>query len=145
LEPKSPREGEDFYDGIILDASRTYELDFCLIKAIIRAESNFNPTAVSPKGACGLMQLMPSTAKDLGVQDVFNPEENIHAGTRYLKWLYETFEGDWPKAIAAYNAGPGRVGFQGIPYIPETHEYLRRVSDFYRIYQEMSGLRVVSK
>lgn len=139
------REGEDLYDEIIFAASRAYGIDFSLLKAVIRAESNFNPKAVSPKGACGLMQLMPSTAQDLGVRDVFDPEENIHAGTRYLKWLYEIFEEDWTRALAAYNAGPSRVGTQGIPDIRETHDYVRRVGDFYRIYHEKSGLRVVSK
>lgn len=136
---------ENHYDSIIAQASRAYGINFHLIKSVIKAESNFNPLAVSPKGACGMMQLMPATAQELGVQDIFDPTENIHGGSRYLRWLLDTFEGDVQKALSAYNAGPSRVWLQGIPDIPETRTYLQRVGLFFREYGDRAGGSVVSK
>ena len=136
---------EDRYDSIIAQASRAYGVNFSLLKSVIKAESNFNPLAVSPKGACGMMQLMPATAQELGVQDVFDPNENIHAGSRYLKWLLDVFEGDVQRALAAYNAGPNRVWLEGIPDIQETRVYLQRVGSFLREYADRAGPTVASK
>ncbi|GEM_PF-347772 len=101
-----------------------------LVKAIIKNESDYDPDAVSPKGAMGLMQLMPSAMEDYGVADPFSPEENIEGGTRMLKKLINTYQGDYRRAIAAYNAGKATVDKSGdIPAIPETREYVKKVFD----------------
>lgn len=116
---------------LVEKAAREHELDPLLVEAVIRAESGYNPAAVSPKGAAGLMQLMPSTARRHGVRDRFDPGENIRAGVRYLKALREAF-GDDRLALAAYNAGEGAVlKHGGVPPYPETIEYLRRVQKLY--------------
>jgi soluble lytic murein transglycosylase-like protein len=113
---------------IIHEASERYNLPPSLIKAVIRVESNFNPTATSPKGAQGLMQLMPKTAADLGVSNPYDIEENIWGGTRYLSLMLEKFNHSLPNALAAYNAGPGRVEkFQTVPPIRETQNFVRDV------------------
>ena len=96
-------------------------------KAIAKTESEFNPRAKSKAGAAGLFQLMPTTQKMFGVKDPYNPRESAEAGVRYLKQLYDMFDGDLEKATAAYNAGPTRVRKQGIPAYPETTGYLRKV------------------
>lgn len=114
--------------SIVEEKARHHNLDPELVKAVIKAESNWNPSAVSPKGAQGLMQLMPSTAFDMGVVNPFNPEENIEGGTRYLKFLLDKFNGNLTLALAAYNAGPQRVEkINSVPSIPETKDYVRRV------------------
>jgi len=116
---------------LVEKAAREHELDPLLVDAVIRAESGYNPAAVSPKGAAGLMQLMPATARRHGVRDRFDPGENIRAGVRYLKALREAF-GDDRLALAAYNAGEGAVmKHGGVPPYPETIEYLRRVQKLY--------------
>jgi soluble lytic murein transglycosylase len=115
------------YDRIILNKSYKYRLDPSIIKAVITAESNWNPRAVSNKGAIGLMQLMPSTAREMRL-DPYSPEENIEGGTRYLRYLLDRFNGRLDIALAAYNAGPSiveKVG--GIPSIAETRQYVRKV------------------
>ena len=118
--------------NIVHDKAAKYEMDPSLIHAVIKAESNGNPFAVSRKGAKGLMQLMPTTASDLQVRDPFDPEENIDGGTRYLKYLIEKFNGDLTLALAAYNAGPKTVEKSGaVPRISETQEYVRRVLSLY--------------
>jgi soluble lytic murein transglycosylase len=123
------------YDTFIEAAARKYGLATSLIKAVIRAESNFDPYAVSKKGAEGLMQLMPKTARDLGVLDSFDPEENIHGGTRYLKEMLTQFNGDLRLALAAYNAGPKKVeGRNRIPPIEETRTFVRRVMRYLEEY-----------
>jgi transglycosylase-like protein with SLT domain len=121
--------------GEVVDAaSGRYRLDPDLVNSVIKAESGFNVRAVSPKGAQGLMQLMPSTASSLGVQDVFDPRANVEGGTRYLRELLERYNFDLVKALAAYNAGPLRVEqYRGVPPYYETRAYVARiVRDFNR-------------
>ncbi len=113
-------------------ASDKHQVDADFIRSVIRAESNFNLRAVSPKGARGLMQLMPQTAVQLGVQDAFDPAANIEAGTRYLRELLLQYHGDVARALAAYNAGPHRVAqYRGVPPYRETRAYVRRVINDY--------------
>ena len=124
-----------FYD-IILEAAEEHDVDPALVKAIIMAESGYNPAAISKKGAIGLMQLMPATAGDLGVEDLFDPERNVNAGVRYLKRLLNQFEGDISLALAAYNAGSRKVKkFQGIPPYKATQYYVKKVFEYYKYYQ----------
>ncbi len=120
---------------LINEASKTQGLSPALIKAVIRAESNFNSRAVSSAGAQGLMQLMPGTAEDLRLGNPFDPEENIHGGTRYLRYLLDRFDQDLRLAIAAYHAGPGTVSRHGgVPPIEKTEHYLKKVLRFYEFY-----------
>jgi len=119
------------YDNIIRQMARKYEVDAELIHSIIRAESNYDSQAVSPKGAVGLMQLMPSTAKDYGVEDPYDPVENIEGGVRLLKDLLKTYEKEEDLVLAAYNAGPDAVKkHKGIPPYPETLRYIQKVKSF---------------
>lgn len=116
------------YDDLLRDACDRFGVDFALAKAIIRAESAFDPFAVSAKGAQGLMQLMPETARMQGVAHVFRPADNIEGGVRHLRQLLDRYRGNVVLAVAAYNAGGGRVDAAGgIPAIAETREYVRRV------------------
>ena len=118
------------YDPFIAEAASTYGVPFSLIKAVISVESDFEPYAISHAGARGLMQIMPETARHLGVTDVFDPRENIFGGARYLKELLTQFDGDLPLALAAYNAGPDRVDSLGkVPRIRETERFVRKVMD----------------
>jgi soluble lytic murein transglycosylase-like protein len=121
-------------DEIVGKASRRYQVDPSLIKAVIKAESNFNPNAVSPAGARGLMQLMPGTARGLGVTDSFNPEQNVMAGTRYLRQMLDRYDGDLESALAAYNWGPGNVDKRGSFLPRETRDYLVKVKSLYSDY-----------
>ena len=122
-------------------ACMQHQVDPLLIKAIIKTESNFDQFAVSAKGAQGLMQLMPETAKDLQVSDPFDAYQNISAGTRYFRNLLDTFSGNIRLSLAAYNAGPGRVArFGAIPRIPETIDYVRTVLRHYREYKQTKRL-----
>ena len=124
------------YEPYIREASVKHHLDPDLVKAVIKQESDFNRKDVSNKGAQGLMQLMPDTARKLGVEDSFDPWENIHGGVRYLKMMIENFNGDLPKALAAYNAGPHAVEKYGaIPPYRETQDYVRSVLRYYQVYR----------
>jgi soluble lytic murein transglycosylase len=120
------------YDDIIQRTALENGLDPALIKAVIKVESNFNPRAVSPKGALGLMQLLPVTAKRFGVSDCFDPAENIRGGTRYLRYLFVLFQGNLELSLAAYNAGENIVKSLGrIPPYKETINYVRKVKTLY--------------
>jgi soluble lytic murein transglycosylase-like protein len=120
------------YDRVILDAASAYGVPAAMVKAVIAAESAFDPVARSPKGAMGLMQLMPDTARTLGVHEPYQATENVDGGTRYLRRLHDRY-GDWTRTLAAYNAGPGAVDrHQGVPPYQETREYVRRVLSYYR-------------
>ena len=127
----------DRFDRYIDEAASMHGVDFPLIKAVIRAESAFNPKAVSNKGAMGLMQIMPENLKVLKVHDPFDPWQNIMGGARYLKFLIKRFNGQVPLALAAYNAGPRAVdAHRGIPPIPETETYVERVMSFFYLYKK---------
>lgn len=131
---------EDFYrfDQFISKAADKYDIEFELIKAVIKVESDFNSLAVSRKGARGLMQLMPATAKELKVKNSFDPVENIDAGTRYLKSLLGQFNGNLSLALAAYNAGKDAVikNRKQIPPYKETREYVQKVIRYFDLYIE---------
>ncbi len=124
------------YDLLISEFSKKYGVDFALIKAMIRAESGFNPYAVSRKGAKGLMQLMPQTALRMNVVDIFDPRENIEGGVRYFKYLLTLFNNDLRLSLAAYNAGENLVmELRSIPPFQETIDYVKKVFSFYQWYK----------
>lgn len=125
------------YHQHITKASQTYQVEAALIKAVIMAESGYNPKAVSRKGAQGLMQLMPSTAKWLGVHDAFDPALNIDGGVRYLRRLLDRFDGDVQLALAAYNAGSRYVRkYGGVPPFKATHIYIKKVMKYRKSYRK---------
>lgn len=132
--------GNAALDAIVSEAAAQHGLDPCLIFSVMRAESAFNLKAVSPKGASGLMQLMPETAARFGVRNIFDPRENIFAGAKYLRWLLDRFQGDVRLALAGYNAGEGAVEFYGlrIPPFQETQNYVRI------IYTRYSGIHLAA-
>ena len=124
------------YDGWIREASTLYQIPEALIRAVIRVESDFDPRAVSPANARGLMQMIPETAERMLVTDVFDPRQNIFGGVRYLRVLANTFNGDLALTVAAYNAGEGAViRHGGIPPYPETQDYVVKVIGYYRSYR----------
>jgi len=131
------------FDEMIRVIADRYGVEYALVKAVIKAESGFNHLAVSPKGAQGLMQLMPDTAAAVRVQDVFTPQDNIEGGVKYLRRLLDRYDGNLALAVAAYNAGPMRVDeVGGIPDIAETREYLARVLRYRLGYlRESAGVR----
>jgi len=124
-----PLSGEVPFAEIINAKCQKYSVAPGLVRSIIKTESNFNQFAVSPKGAKGLMQLMPSTASDMGVSDMFDPEQNIEGGVKYFRYLLDNFGGDLELSVAAYNCGEGRVYRNGncVPDIPETKNYVKKV------------------
>lgn len=127
----------------ISSAAKVHGVDPALVRAVIHAESNFNPLARSRKGAMGLMQLMPKTAQDMGVavDDLTNPTHNIRGGVKYLAWLLKRFNGDTKLATAAYNAGPGAVAkYKGIPPYEETKTYVSRVNILHQRYKTLAEL-----
>jgi len=127
---------ERLFQPIVLKAANRYKVDPAMVMAIIMAESSYNPKAISKKGAKGLMQLMPTTARSLGVKDIFNPEHNINAGVRYFKKLLNQFDGDVELALAAYNAGSRKVReHRGIPPFGATKYYIKKVIKYYRHYK----------
>jgi soluble lytic murein transglycosylase-like protein len=124
------------YDNWIREAATLYQIPEALVRAVIRVESDFDPRAVSPANARGLMQMIPETAERMLVSDVFDPRQNIFGGVRYLRVLANTFNGDLALTVAAYNAGEGAVmRHGGIPPYPETQDYVVRVIGYYRQYR----------
>ncbi|MEM9862681.1 MAG: lytic transglycosylase domain-containing protein [Myxococcota bacterium] len=123
------------YDAYIAEAAALYQLPVHFIRAVVKSESNFNASVVSVDGAAGLMQLMPRTARAMGVRDAFDPRQNIFGGARYLRVLANRFDGDLVLTVAAYNAGPGAVErYRGVPPYAETQRYVRRVlGHYYRL------------
>lgn len=125
------------YDKFISEASQKHGVSFAILKAIVKVESDFNPTAVSKKGAMGLMQIMPENFKALRVKNPFNPRENIMAGAWYFKQLLNRFDGKLHLALAAYNAGPDNVSrSQTIPPIRETELYVKKVIRYYNLFKK---------
>ena len=134
---RDEEKAERRFAPIIQRVAKSYEVDPALVRAIIMAESSYNPRAVSKKGAKGLMQLMPKTAEYLGVEDSFNPEHNIDAGVRYFKKLLGQFNGDIKLALAAYNAGSRRVReYKGIPPFKATRQYVKKVFEYHKHYKK---------
>jgi soluble lytic murein transglycosylase-like protein len=129
--------GKARYDRMVEEVSRTYGLESALLHAVIAVESSYNPKAVSNKGATGLMQLMPATARRYGVADAFDPAQNLGGGARYLRDLLEMFDSDVSLALAAFNAGENAVMKHGnrIPPYRETLRYVPRVLDYYQRYR----------
>jgi soluble lytic murein transglycosylase-like protein len=122
----------DGVEKLVREAAERHNVDPALVRAVIETESNWNPAAVSRKGAFGLMQLIPTTAQRFGVNDAFNPKQNVDAGVLYLKTLLERYNGNLDLALAAYNAGEGAVDrAHGIPAFRETRNYVQRVQDAY--------------
>lgn len=125
------------FDRIIREASKIHGISEPLLRAIIKAESNFNPRAVSKKGAKGLMQIMPKNFNTLNIRNPFNPRENIMGGAKYFKILHTRYNGKLPLVLAAYNAGPNMVDkYKNIPPFPETQNYVKKVMKYYYAYKK---------
>jgi len=135
-----PRSKSDDISVLIEKYADRHDIDPDFVKAVIKQESGFNPTATSHCGAMGLMQLMPGTAKELGVSNAYDPEQNIGGGVAYLKKMMSKFDNDPKLALAAYNAGPGAVSkFGGIPPYKETQNYVKNVLKAYETYKERAS------
>jgi soluble lytic murein transglycosylase-like protein len=135
LRSMSNRDRSRFY-GIIDSTALKFRMDPALVRAVVRAESDYDPKAVSSAGALGLMQLMPGTAEDLLVKNPFDPEENVRGGVQYLRYLLDRFNGDTALALAAYHAGEQTVDrHNGIPPIEATRTYVKRVLNFHKGYR----------
>jgi soluble lytic murein transglycosylase-like protein len=127
---------EALFSPIINKAANKYNIDPALVKAIILAESGYDPMATSEKGAIGLMQIMPNTVTELSTEDMYNPVHNINAGVEYLRFLLNQFGGDLELAIAAYNAGSSKVReYQGVPPYESTKNFVKEVFEYYKFYQ----------
>jgi len=136
---KSSKPDTDKYDHLIAESCRLHGVDFALVKAVIKAESCFDPYAISSKGAEGLMQLMPETSKRLNVSNPFDPRENIRGGVKYLKYLLGRFNYDLRLSLAAYNAGETTVAqINGVPNYRETKNYVAEVLRYHKEYQKKS-------
>lgn len=132
LVPVQAAASPGWMDGIVEQAALRHAVDPNLVRAIIKVESNFNPQAVSRKGAIGLMQLMPGTAKSLNVSNPYDPAQNVDAGVRHFKELLDSYNGNLELSLAAYNAGPGAVQkSRGVPKYPETRNYVKRITGLY--------------
>jgi len=139
----SGRKAEHLYHMFIIQTASHHQIDPALIKAIIMAESGYNTKAVSKKGAKGLMQLMPGTAQSLGVEDIFNPHQNITGGVQYFKQMVNRFNGDVKLALAAYNAGSRNVrNYNGVPPFKATHSYIKKVFKYYQIYKDQMAMEI---
>lgn len=133
IHDKSSLQSENDFSDLIRQAAHKYGVDAKLVDAVAKTESNYSPTAVSEVGAIGIMQLMPDTAASLGVNNIYDPKENIEGGVKYIKQLLNTFDGDVKKAVAAYNAGAQTVkNYNGVPPYDETQNYVNKVLDLYR-------------
>jgi len=131
---------EQSLSGLIEHYAERFHLDSALVKAVIKVESDFEPRVVSHKGAKGLMQLMPATAREVGVSDPFDPGQSIYGGTCYLRQMLDTFNSNLDYALAAYNAGPTAVQrYGGVPPYDETHNYVQRVKKYRDYYQTFTG------
>jgi hypothetical protein len=140
--PFKGKKGEHVFHPIIDKVSEQHNIEPALVKAVIMAESSYNPRAVSPRGAVGLMQLMPSTANSLGVSNSYNPEQNVQGGTKYLKELIDEFGGDIKLALAAYNAGPAHVKkHNGVPPFKETVYFVHKVYHYYDFYRNQEVIQ----
>ena len=138
----SGKKAEHLFRSIIFRISQRHRVDPAMVQAIIMAESSFNPNAVSKRGAIGLMQLMPNTAKSLGIEDPLNPEHNIRGGVLYFKKLLKEFQGDVKLALAAYNAGIRKVKkYQGVPPFKSTRLYIEKVLEYYQLYKSVLAQR----
>ena len=125
-----PVKPDEAYEDLIQEAARVHQIDAALIRAVMRTESSFDPTAVSPVGAMGLMQLMPALAKEMGVVDPMDPRDNIMGGAKYLSQLLAAHRGNVALTLASYNAGPGNVKrYKGIPPFKETRNYVKKITD----------------
>lgn len=138
-DPQLFRADPSAYDRLIRRFAAEYNVDFALVKAVMHAESGFNPYARSTKGALGLMQVLPATAQRYGIENAYDPADNIVAGIRHLKYLLQTFNHKHRLAVAAYNAGENAVlRYRGIPPYPETQEYVRKVMQYHQQYAHAS-------
>ena len=138
-------ETERLFHPIIIKTAIRYQIDPSLVKAIIMAESGYNSRAISKNGAIGLMQLMPGTAQELNIEDIFNPKQNIDGGVRYFKQLVNQFSGDLKLALAAYNAGSRTVRqYKGVPPFKETQHYIEKVFEYYQLYKNRTKEEVDS-
>jgi soluble lytic murein transglycosylase-like protein len=127
-----PQYQKEWLDRMVKEAAQRHRVDPALVRAVVEAESGWNPSAVSRKGALGLMQLVPGTAQRFGVADAFDPQENLEAGVRYLRTLLERYDGDLDRSLAAYNAGEHAVDrARGVPNFRETRHYVQKITDSY--------------